>query len=95
MNRHSRRINGLRHLGRIVRYLLPLARQSNDGAIHLLVRPLVSDLEVGRALGGVLEQMRLLVLLPIGLLEVELADLVLAPEVLRLLGPRLQLRNSG
>jgi len=59
------------------------------------VRPLVSDLEVGRGLGGVLEQIGLLVLLPIGLLEVELADLVLAPEVLRLLGPRLQLTNTG
>lgn len=69
--------------------LLRLARQSTNAAIHLLVRPLLAHLEVCGGLGRKQPYVRV-VLLPVRLrLHMELRDLVLAPEVFGLLGPRL------
>lgn len=84
---HAGRVNGLGHFRRILRILLHLRRYADHGAVHLLVRPLVSNLEVTGGLGWVLEQISWLVRPSICLLALHLGDLVLAPEVPCLLGP--------
>ena len=84
---HAGLIRGLGHFRRAVSYLLRLVGQSTDGAIHLLVRPLLADLEVSGSLRREQTDVRI-VLLSIRLrLHVKLGDLVLASEVLGLLRP--------